>query len=93
MAKKVKLGFVGCGRMGRLHMGNIVSAIPEAEIVAVSDPMMDKTGGREWCAAHGITNVFTDEANVINNPDGLHDNPPALSHVACGGQGREAYVL
>ena len=69
MSKKVKLGFVGAGRMGRLHMANIVASIPEAEIVAVSDPMMDKAGGREWCAAHGITNVFTDEANVINNPD------------------------
>ena len=69
MSKKVKLGFIGAGRMGRLHMANIVSSIPEAEIIAVSDPMMDKAGGREWCAAHGITNVFTDEANVLNNPD------------------------
>lgn len=43
----VKIAFIGCGRMGKLHITNLLNAVPGAEIVAVADPMIDKSGARE----------------------------------------------
>lgn len=47
--RTVKIGFIGCGRMGKLHMANLINSVPGAEVVAVSDPYIDTNGGREWC--------------------------------------------
>ena len=65
----VKIGVVGCGRIGKLHIDNLINAVPGVEVVAVADPMIDKSGARDWCAARGITNVSTDYMDVVNNKD------------------------
>lgn len=66
---QVRIGVVGCGRIGKLHISNLINAIPETEVIAVADPMIDRSGGREWCAARSIVNVSADYMDVINNPD------------------------
>ena len=66
---KLRIGVVGCGRIGKLHIDNLINAIPETDVIAVADPMIDKSGAREWCAARGITNVSADYMDVINNPE------------------------
>ncbi|MGN0994140.1 MAG: Gfo/Idh/MocA family oxidoreductase, partial [Butyricicoccus sp.] len=65
----LKIGVVGCGRIGKLHINNLINAIDGVEVVAVADPMIDKSGAREWCAARGITNVSADFMDIINNPE------------------------
>lgn len=47
--KTVKIGFIGCGRMGKLHMANLINSVPNAEVIAVADPYIETNGGREWC--------------------------------------------
>ena len=41
MSKSFKYGIIGAGSMGREHIRN-VNIIDEAEIVALSDPMMNQ---------------------------------------------------
>ena len=65
----LKIGVVGCGRIGKLHIDNLTNAVPGVEVVAVADPMIDKSGARDWCAARGITNVSTDYMDIVNNPE------------------------
>lgn len=65
----LRIGVVGCGRIGKLHIDNLMSAIPGVEVIAVADPMIDKSGARDWCAQRGLTNVSADYMDVINNPD------------------------
>lgn len=65
----LRIGVVGCGRIGKLHIDNLINAVPGVEVIAVADPMIDKSGARDWCAAHGITNVSADYMDVINNKD------------------------
>ncbi|WP_394272260.1 Gfo/Idh/MocA family oxidoreductase, partial [Butyricicoccus sp.] len=65
----VRFGVVGCGRIGKLHINNLLNNIEGAEVVAVADPMLDKSGAREWLAQRGITNASTDYMDVVNNPD------------------------
>lgn len=66
--RTVKIGFIGCGRMGKLHMANLINSVPGAEVVAVSDPYIDTNGGREWCQQHGIPNISDNYENVLNDP-------------------------
>lgn len=66
--RTVKIGFLGCGRMGKLHMANLINSVPGAEVVAVSDPCIDSNGGREWCQQRGIPNISDNYENVLNDP-------------------------
>ena len=53
MAKKVRIGVLGAGRIGKLHIMNLCQAVPGAEVVAVADPFLnDETA--EWCKSLGI---------------------------------------
>ena len=65
----VKIGVVGCGRIGKLHINNLINSVSGVEVVAVADPMLDKSGAREWLAERNITNASTDFMDVINNPE------------------------
>lgn len=65
----LKIGVVGCGRIGKLHINNLINAVPGVEVIAAADPMLDKSGAREWLAERGIENVSTDFMDVVNNPE------------------------
>ena len=65
----VKIGVVGCGRIGKLHINNLINSVPGVQVIAVADPMLDKSGAREWLAERNITNASTDFMDVINNPE------------------------
>ena len=65
----LRFGVVGCGRIGKLHINNLLNNIDGAEVVAAADPMLDKSGAREWLAERGITNVSTNYMDVVTNPD------------------------
>ena len=43
----LRFGVVGCGRIGKLHINNLLNNIEGAEVVAAADPMLDKSGARE----------------------------------------------
>ena len=45
--KKLKVGLLGMGRIGRLHGDNITYFVKNAEIVAAADPMLNSTM-EEW---------------------------------------------
>ena len=65
----LRFGVVGCGRIGKLHINNLLNNIEGAEVVAAADPMLDKSGAREWLAQRGITNASTNYMDVVTNPD------------------------
>lgn len=65
--KKVRLGLVGCGRIGQLHGTNLVQSVPQAELVAVADPYMNDTM-RAWAAGLGIKNVYDDTNKIMEDP-------------------------
>ena len=37
MSKKLRIGIIGAGRIGKLHANNLVSRVKDAELVAISD--------------------------------------------------------
>ena len=62
-AEKVRIGFVGVGRMGQCaHLRNY-ALLPDCEVVAVAD--FRELTARRVAAAYGIPNVYPDAAAML----------------------------
>jgi len=66
MKRKVKIGIVGAGAIGNLHL-NALKTVPEAEVVALCDILGDKlvTVAGEF----GIPQKFTDHRKMLKDAD------------------------
>jgi myo-inositol 2-dehydrogenase / D-chiro-inositol 1-dehydrogenase len=67
MEKKIKLGIIGAGRIGKIHAENVANHIGYVEIKAVSDLYADKV--KDWAANLGIQNVYADYHQILNDPE------------------------
>jgi myo-inositol 2-dehydrogenase / D-chiro-inositol 1-dehydrogenase len=65
--KKLKLGVIGTGRIGKVHIATLVQCVAQAEVVAVAD--IDLKAAQEVAATFGISTVFADYQEVINHPE------------------------
>jgi myo-inositol 2-dehydrogenase/D-chiro-inositol 1-dehydrogenase len=87
--KRIKTGVIGLGRIGKIHLENIRLHIPEAEIVAVSDPLVryEQNGVRSMGAEELIRSSET-EAVVVCSPTNTHADYIELAakagkHIFC----------
>ena len=65
--KKLKLGVIGTGRIGKVHIATLVQSVPKAEVVAIAD--INIAGAREVAKDFGISTVYSNYMDVINNPE------------------------
>jgi myo-inositol 2-dehydrogenase/D-chiro-inositol 1-dehydrogenase len=65
--KKINIGVVGTGRIGKVHIATLVQSVPEAQVIAVAD--VDAKSAKEIAAQYNIPFVSDDPAQVINHPD------------------------
>ncbi|WP_295633831.1 Gfo/Idh/MocA family oxidoreductase [uncultured Mitsuokella sp.] len=64
----MKIGIIGAGRIGKVHIRNISLFVPDMEIKTVADPFMnDKTAA--YVKQFGIENVTKDAADILNDPE------------------------
>jgi myo-inositol 2-dehydrogenase/D-chiro-inositol 1-dehydrogenase len=67
MTRKVKLAVIGTGRMGSVHVRNIVRLIPAADLVAVCDIRLEVAQAvADEC---GIQRVVKDYHDLLSDPD------------------------
>ncbi len=59
------VGVIGAGRIGKMHTENLVRAIPEATVKAVSSPHLDQA----WAASLGIPERSTSNEIVLDDPE------------------------
>lgn len=78
--RKVRIGIIGAGRIGKLHAENL-RYFPDVEIVAVSDIFADSV--REWAEAIGIPKVTKDYMELLKDPniDAVMICSPTDTHV------------
>lgn len=67
MNKKLKVGIIGAGRIGRVHTLSIKNLIPEVEIKAISDTYFP--AAEEWAKENGIPHAYKDHKDIINDPE------------------------
>jgi len=65
--KKIKLGVIGTGRIGKVHIATLVQSVPLAEVVAVAD--VNIAGATEVANGFGISTVYSNYEDVINHPE------------------------
>jgi myo-inositol 2-dehydrogenase / D-chiro-inositol 1-dehydrogenase len=68
VTKKVRVGVIGTGRIGKIHADNIAKKLgAQAELVAVADVFLND-GIKEWAKSIGVTNVYEDYKKIIEDP-------------------------
>lgn len=65
--KKLKLGVIGTGRIGKVHIATLVQSVPQAEVIAIAD--VNLKSANEVAKSFGITTVFSNYMDVINHPE------------------------
>ena len=63
----VRVGIIGTGRIGQVHMRSIVTGVPDAKVVAIADPYVSDAA-KELAKTFGIENVYTDYKKIIADP-------------------------
>ena len=63
----VDIGLIGTGRIGRIHAQNLATRIPEANLVAVADVVIDSA--EEVGARFGVSKIFEDYQEILEDPE------------------------
>ena len=64
--RKIKVGVIGAGRIGRVHAENLSLYLPDADVVAVSDVIKEAA---ERCASDfRIPQAFEDYRRILDDP-------------------------
>ena len=61
----VNIGLIGTGRIGRIHAQNLATRIPEANLVAVADVVLESA--EEVGARFGVSNIFEDYQEILED--------------------------
>lgn len=64
--KKIRIGVVGAGRIGKVHAQSIVYNIPEAELVMVTDINLD--AAKSLAETFGISEYSDNYMDIVNHP-------------------------
>jgi len=63
--KKITIGVIGAGRIGKLHIDNILQYFPAISIKSIADPDLDEA----WCKAKSIQGVFRDPQFILEDDE------------------------
>ena len=64
---KLKVGVIGSGRIGKVHIENIAVRISSAEVVAVADPFIEDA--KKFAKQFGIEAVSPDYKDILSNSE------------------------
>jgi myo-inositol 2-dehydrogenase / D-chiro-inositol 1-dehydrogenase len=65
--KKLKIGVIGTGRIGKVHIATLVQSVPQAEVVAIAD--VNRVSANEVAKTFGIATVYNNYLDVIKHSD------------------------
>jgi len=65
--KKLKIGIIGAGRIGKVHAISITNNVPEAEIKWIADYKLEAIG--TWADDFGIPNKTDNHMDILNDPE------------------------
>ena len=66
MSRKLRIGVIGAGRIGKLHSNNLVTRVPNAELAAVSD--VYEPAAQELAEKLGVPNYYNDYHKILEDP-------------------------
>jgi myo-inositol 2-dehydrogenase/D-chiro-inositol 1-dehydrogenase len=67
LMKKIKVGIIGAGRIGKIHTENLLK-LANVEVKSIADLYADHAL-EEWGAVRGILNVTKNNSDIIEDPE------------------------
>jgi myo-inositol 2-dehydrogenase/D-chiro-inositol 1-dehydrogenase len=67
MDKKIVLGIIGAGRIGKLHAENVINNFVDVNVKAIADVYADNI--KDWAVNLGIENVYADYHDILNDSE------------------------
>ncbi len=67
MDKKIVLGIIGAGRIGKLHAENVINNFVDVKVKAIADVYADNI--KDWAVNLGIENVYADYHDILNDSE------------------------
>lgn len=67
MERKIKVGVIGVGRIGKLHTENLMANFPDVEVKSVADPFIDNS--IDWTKTIGIKYAYEDYKEILNDSE------------------------
>lgn len=64
----VKVGIIGAGRIGKVHVESICTQVEQAQVKMLADPFMNAET-EEWAKNMGVPNVTKDYKEVLADPE------------------------
>jgi len=64
--KQIKIGIIGIGRMGQIHLDNLMQKFSEVEVVAISDINEE---ARQWAEKYTISKFYFDYQDLISDQE------------------------
>ena len=64
----VKVGIIGAGRIGRVHITSISTRVRDAQIKTVADPFLSEETAA-WAKSMGVEHTSKDYTEIINDPE------------------------
>ena len=64
--RPIKCGIIGLGRIGKIHLENLVHQIPGAEVLAVSDVSAE---ARDFAANMEVKEIYQDAGKILEHPE------------------------
>lgn len=64
----VKVGIIGAGRIGKVHVQSICTQVPNAEVKMLADPFMNEET-ENWAKKMGVKAVTKDYKEVLADPE------------------------
>ena len=61
---KIKIGLIGTGRIGQIHLGNLITKFPMVEVTAIADIL---PSSHSFAEKYNIPHFFTDYRDLIHN--------------------------
>ena len=68
MTKKITIGVIGAGRIGKLHVENITNNVPSAKIKAVADVFLNEDT-KKWAEGLGIPVATKDYHEILQDAE------------------------
>ena len=64
----VKVGIIGAGRIGRVHINSITTRVPNAKNKTVADPFLSEETA-DWAKSMGVEKTTKDYKEIIHDPE------------------------
>ena len=70
----VKIGIIGAGRIGKVHLKSLSYFVHDAQVTAVADPFMNEDT-EKLVKSYGVKNVYTDSEKIADVQAALDKHP------------------